>query len=79
MARFISIGRLERGESTATVQVEAEPMRTGGVTRWRVRARVGEGGVDLPDRLFRELFAPFDEPARAIFQQTATIASFELR
>jgi hypothetical protein len=64
MARFVSISRLERGEPAATAQVEAEPTRSQRGVRWRVRARAEEGGVELSDGLFRELFAPADDQAR---------------
>jgi hypothetical protein len=69
MARFVSIGRLERGASPSTAQVEAEPTGSGQGVRWRVRARAEEGGVELPDGLFRELFAPADDHARALYQR----------
>jgi hypothetical protein len=68
MARFVSISRLERGDSPAAAQVEAEPTRTGRGVRWRVRVHAEGGGVELPDRLFRELFAPADEAARAAYR-----------
>ena len=69
MARFVSINRLERGESPATAQVEAEPIRTGRGLRWRLRVHAEEDGVELPDGVFRELFAPADEAARAIYRR----------
>ena len=70
MARFVSINRLERGESPAAAEVEAEPAGDGRGVRWRVRRRAEEGGVELPDWVFRDLFAPADEAARAIYRRT---------
>ncbi len=69
MARFVSIGRLERGESLSAAQVEAEPTHTDRGVRWRVRTHAEEGGVDLSDGLVRDLFAPVDEAARAAFRR----------
>ena len=68
MARFVSIGRLERGESPATAQVEAEPTWNGGRRRWRVRMRPGEGAVELSDEDFRLMFAPVGEAARTAYR-----------
>jgi hypothetical protein len=68
MFRFVSINRLERGEARQAALVEAEPRQTEGGLRWRVRRYAAEGGVDLPDQLFRELFAPADDGAWALFR-----------
>jgi hypothetical protein len=70
MARFVSINRLERGESPTAAQVEAEPIGDGRGARWHVRRGTAELGVDLPDGVFRELFAPADAAARAIYRRT---------
>jgi hypothetical protein len=69
MARFVSINRLERGESPASAQVEAEPAGAGRGLRWRVRRSADEAGVELPDGLFQELFAPADAAARTVFRR----------
>ena len=53
MARFVSIGRLERGESPAAAQVEAEPARSGRGPRWRVWFRPREGAIECSDPDFR--------------------------
>jgi hypothetical protein len=66
MSRFVSINRLERGETRQAALIDARPHRTDRGLRWRVRGRAEEPGVDLPDDLFRELFAPADEQASAL-------------
>ena len=71
MARFVSIGRLERGESPAAARVEAEPARSGRGPRWRVWFRPREGAIEFSDPDFRMMFAPVDDRARALFRRAA--------
>ena len=69
MARFVSIGRLERGEPRVEAEVRAVRTETSSGTRWVVvrRGDHTHDPISLPDNLFRELYAPDDPAARRIF------------
>ena len=70
MAAFMSISQLEQGASPAQATVHAVRLPGPDGTRWLVykpgtHPRVP---VALPDHIFRDLFAPRDEPARMMFR-----------
>jgi hypothetical protein len=71
MATFVSINQLERGVSRASATVHAVKLPSAAGPRWLVYkpGTSPRTPLSFPDDVFRDLFAPQDAAAWAMFER----------